>query len=256
MPLNQMKMRLIQVPEATCPHLLLPTTAATPVGRSLHASPTGISQTAGQLPAITTVLLTRLGVTCLPRWSQAEGTCSAETSTHLHSASGLSLALREVVNATTNKLIFQKCTFPTYHKVKSTQGISKIKVIYGIFSSLWPPELTTVKSHTNTKQNCFSKMTVTNPDSSGEISLIAYTQPTYLNSFKTDEELPLTRGTITASSSHWLITAQDSTDRALTKLRPTWELTQQHPVHSPHALWDSSSVCLVGQPAEAATAIR
>lgn len=86
--------------------------------------------------------------------------------------------------------------------------------------------------------------------------MIAYTQPTYLNSFKTDEELPLTRGTIAASSSHWLITAQDSTDRALTKLRPTWELTQQHPVHSPHALWDSSSVCLVGQPAEAATAMR
>lgn len=44
-----MKIRLIQVPEATCPCLLLPTTAATLAGSSLHASSAGSKQTAGEL---------------------------------------------------------------------------------------------------------------------------------------------------------------------------------------------------------------
>lgn len=126
-PLHLMKIRLIQVPEATCPYLLLPTTAATLAGSSLHASSAGSSQTAGQLPA-SPLFCSHAWATCLSSWSQAEGTWSAETSTHPHSASGLSPALREE-DVTTNKLIFQKCIFPTHRKVKSTQGISKIKVI-------------------------------------------------------------------------------------------------------------------------------
>lgn len=82
-------------------------------------------------------------------------------------------------------------------------------------------------------------MTVTNPNSSGERSLIAHTQPTYLNSFKTDEELLLTRATITASSSHWWsLPGQQWQAIHKAGLSVSWPSSTL----CPHSLWDSSSM--------------
>lgn len=79
------------------------------------------------------------------------------------------------------------------------------------------------------KQDCSSKMTVTNPNSSGEISLIAHT--THLSQQLQDRWRTTTyREHCYCQQLTLVITAQDSTDRPLTKLRPIRELTQQHPV--------------------------